>query len=165
MICGLSYTSHPHLTSREAWARGAKCRGLFFFFLPHHTRPGPKKKTPDFTLTAQRKLGPVICSNKKVRGNGFKPLKQVTLLQQNHPPIWNLIRGGNNKKFSSLLQYPNSSYCNNIVPSWNLFHNGPTSIISSINLLLHFQSVNLFSSIDPLLHVSDMPRYHQQHLL
>ena len=54
-----------------------ECRGLFF--LPHHTRPGPKKKkkTPDFTLTAQSKLGPVICSNRKVRGNGFKPLKQA----------------------------------------------------------------------------------------
>ena len=30
VICGLSYTTHLHLTSREARAQGAKCRGPFF---------------------------------------------------------------------------------------------------------------------------------------
>ena len=40
------------------------------FFLP----TSDKAQTPDFTLRARSKFGPVICGNRKTKGSGFRPL-------------------------------------------------------------------------------------------
>jgi hypothetical protein len=42
-----------------------------FFSLPISDQA---QKIPDVVLRAQSQLGPVICGNRKVRGNSFKPL-------------------------------------------------------------------------------------------
>jgi hypothetical protein len=57
----LTQTTH-HVRSG---LRGLNVEAHFFY----NTRPDPKNL--DFALRAQSKLGPVICSNRKVKDNGF----------------------------------------------------------------------------------------------
>jgi hypothetical protein len=64
----ISLNTHPDHTSREVWARGAKCRGPFF-----RSTADQVQKPRRFALRAQNPSGPVICGSKNIKRNGFQP--------------------------------------------------------------------------------------------
>jgi hypothetical protein len=59
--------THPNHTSREVWARGAKCKGPFF--LPYWT----KTEASNSALKAQGELSPVVHNKRKAQVNGIGP--------------------------------------------------------------------------------------------